>query len=214
MCYRALTCNVEILVWLYILILWKRNENKDLLQFDFPKKKCNDPRKSVSHICAIPQKDQSLLRLLVVVNKAQIYPVNTQCGTHHTPTHITQSINQVGVSQYPPLKSLTSSSGPTLLGSVSETTLDYQLSSDTICNDPRKSASHICTIPQKDQSQLKLLAIVNKAQFNPINTRCGTHYTPTHITQSIKLEHHNSYVTTQGKALATSALYLKKISHN
>ena len=30
MCYRALTCNMEILVWLYILILWKRKENKDL----------------------------------------------------------------------------------------------------------------------------------------------------------------------------------------
>ena len=39
MCYRALTCNVEILVWLYILILWKRKENKDLLQFDLPKRK-------------------------------------------------------------------------------------------------------------------------------------------------------------------------------
>ena len=32
------------------------------------------------------------LKLLVVVNKAQIYPVNTRCGTHHIPTHITQSI--------------------------------------------------------------------------------------------------------------------------
>ena len=32
------------------------------------------------------------MRLLVVVNKAQIYLVNTRCGTHHTPTHITQSI--------------------------------------------------------------------------------------------------------------------------
>ena len=28
------------------------------------------------------------MSLLVIVNKAQIYPVNTQCGTHHTPTHI------------------------------------------------------------------------------------------------------------------------------
>ena len=34
MCYRVLTCNVEILVWLYILILWKRKEKKDLLQFE------------------------------------------------------------------------------------------------------------------------------------------------------------------------------------
>ena len=38
---------------------------------------------------------------------------------------------------------------------------------------------------------MRLLAIVNKTQFNPVNTRCGTHYTPTHITQSIKLEHHS-----------------------
>ena len=37
---------------------------------------------------------------------------------------------------------------------------------------------------------MMLLAIVNKAQFNPVNTRCGTHHTPTHITQSIKLGHH------------------------
>ena len=59
------------------------------------------------------------------------------------------------------------------------------------CNDPRKSASHICAIPQKDQSLLRLLVVVNKAQFNPVNTRCGTHHTPTHITQSIKLGYHN-----------------------
>ena len=37
---------------------------------------------------------------------------------------------------------------------------------------------------------MRLLAVVNKAQFNPVNTRCETHYTPTHITQSIKLGHH------------------------
>ena len=56
---------------------------------------CNDPRKSASHICAIPQKDQSQLRLLVIVNKTQIYPVNTRCGTHH---HTHHTINQIGVS--------------------------------------------------------------------------------------------------------------------
>ena len=39
MCYKALTCNVEILVWLCILILWKRKENEDLLWFDLPKRK-------------------------------------------------------------------------------------------------------------------------------------------------------------------------------
>ena len=31
MCYRALTCNVEILVWLYILILWKRKISYSLI---------------------------------------------------------------------------------------------------------------------------------------------------------------------------------------
>ena len=153
---------------------------------------CNNLRKSAnhicaSHICAIPQEDQSQLRLLIVVNKDQIYPVNTQCGSHHTPTHITQSI-KLGASQSPPLKSLTSSLGPTLWGSVSEPTRDYQASSNTICNNPRKSASHICAIPQNDQSQLRLLVVVNKAQIYPVNTRCRTHHTPTHITQSIKLE--------------------------
>ena len=66
----------------------------------------------------------------------------------HTHTHHT--INQIGASQSPPLKSLTSLSGPTLLGSVSETTLDYRAGSDTICNDPKKNASQICAIPQKD----------------------------------------------------------------
>ena len=60
-----------------------------------------------------------------------------------------------------------------------------------LCNDPRKSASHICVIPQKDQLQLRLLVVVNKAQFNPVNTRCGTHYTPPLITQSIKLGYPN-----------------------
>ena len=108
----------------------------------------------------------------------------------HTHTHHT--INQIGVSQSPSLKSLTSSLGPTLWGSVSEPTRDYQPGSDTICNDPRKSASHICAIPQKDQSLLRFLVVVNKAQIYPVNIRCGTHYTPTHITQSIKLGYHKT----------------------
>ena len=107
----------------------------------------------------------------------------------HTHTHHT--INQIGASQSPPLKSLTSSLRPTLWGSVSKLTRDYRAGSNTICNDSRKSASHICAIPQKDQSQLRLLVVVNKTQFNSVNTRCGTHHTPTHITQSIKLGHHN-----------------------
>ena len=68
----------------------------------------------------------------------------------HTHTHHT--INQIGVSQSAPLKSLTSSLGPTLWGSVFEPTRDYRAGSDT-------------------------------------------------------------KYTTQGKALATSALYLKRTSH-
>ena len=107
----------------------------------------------------------------------------------HTHTHHT--INQTGVSQSPPLKSLTSSLGPTLWGSVSEPTRDYQAGSDTICNDPRKGASHICAIPQKDKSQLRLLVVVNKAQIYAVTIRFGTHHTFTHITQSIKLGYHN-----------------------
>ena len=38
---------------------------------------------------------------------------------------------------------------------------------------------------------MRLLAVINKAQFNPVNTRCGIHHTPTHITQSIKLGYHS-----------------------
>ena len=114
--------------------------------------------------------------------------VTTQEKVH---THTHHTINQFEASQSPPLKCLTSSLGPTLWGSVSEPTRDYRASSDTICNDPRKSVSHICAIPQKDQSQLRLLVVVNKAQIYPVNTRCGTHHTSTHITQSIKLGYHN-----------------------
>ena len=118
----------------------------------------------------------------------------------HTHTHYT--INQIRASQSPPLKSLTSSLGPTLWGSVSDPTWDYRARSDIVCNNPRKSASHIYPIPQKDQSQLRLLVVVNKAQFNPLNTRCGTHHTPTHITQSIKLGYHVE--STQGSNLIFS----------
>ena len=39
MCYRSLTCNVEILVWLYILIIWKRKENKISYSLIFQKGK-------------------------------------------------------------------------------------------------------------------------------------------------------------------------------
>ena len=106
-------------------------------------------------------------------------------------THIHHTINQIGVSQSPPLKSLTSSLGLTLWSSVTEPTRDYRAGSDTICNDPRKSVSHICAIPQNDQSQLRLFVVVNKAQIYLVNTRYGTHHTPTHITQSIKLGYHN-----------------------
>ena len=105
--------------------------------------------------------------------------------------HTYHSIKQIVASQSPLLKSLTSTLEPTLWGSVSKPTRDYRTSSNTICNDPRKCASHICTISQKDQSLLRLFVVVNKAQIYPVNTRCGTHYTPTHITQSIKLGYHS-----------------------
>ena len=97
----------------------------------------------------------------------------------HTYTHHT--INQIGTSQSPPLKSLTSSLGPTLCGSVFKSTRGFRVGIDTICNDPRKSASHVCAIPQKDQSLLRLFATVNKAQIYPINTRSGTHHTVNQI---------------------------------
>ena len=117
---------------------------------------CDDSRKSASHIYTIPQKDQSQLRFLVVVNKVQ-----------------------------------TSSLGHTLWGSVSDLTRNYRADFDTICNDPRKNTSHICAIPQKDQSQLRLLVVVNKVLIYLVNTRCETHHTSAHITQSIKLGYHN-----------------------
>ena len=41
---------------------------------------------------------------------------------------------------------------------------------------------------------MRLLVVVNKTQIHPVNTRCKTHHTPTHITQSIILGHHNSIV--------------------
>ena len=68
----------------------------------------------------------------------------------HTHTH--HIINQIGASQSPPpsLKSLASSLGSILWGSVSDPTQGYRVGSDTICNDQRKNTSHICTIPQKD----------------------------------------------------------------
>ena len=152
---------------------------------------CDNLRKKASHICVIPQKDQSQLRLLVVVNKAKFNLVYARCRTHHIHTHITQ-INQIVVSKSPLFKSLTSLLGPILWGSVSQSTQDYRVGSDTICNNPRKSASHICAIPQKYQSQLRLLVVVNKAQFNLVYARCRTHHIPTHITQinQIGASHH------------------------
>ena len=120
-------------------------------------------------------------------------------------THPHTSHNQSNwASQSPPLKSLPSSLVPTLWDSVSEHTRDYRAGSDTIYNDLRKSASHICAIPQKDQSQLRLFVVVNKTQIYPINTRCGTHHTLTHITQSIKLGHHTK--TTNKSTSVTTVL--------
>ena len=85
-------------------------------------------------------------------------------------THTLHTINQIEASQSPSLKSLTSSLGPTLWSSISEPTWGFRASSDTICNDSRKNTSHIYAILQKDQLQLRLFTVVNKTQFNPINT--------------------------------------------
>ena len=114
----------------------------------------------------------------------------------HTHTHHT--INQIGASQSPTLKSLTSSLGPTLWSNFSEPTRGCWVDSDTICNDPRKSVSYICAIPQKDQLQLRLLVVVNKAHIYPVNIRCGTHHIPTHIRQSIKLGPHTNTLDSLG----------------
>ena len=126
-------------------------------------------------------------------------------------THTYHTINQIGASQSPLLKSLTSSLGPTLWGSVSEPTRDYQANSDTICNDPRKSASHICAIPQKDQSLFRFLVVVNKTQIYPVNTRCGTHHTPTHFTQSIKLRHHRLVIEVKSIKFVITIFFLTKL---
>ena len=64
--------------------------------------------------------------------------------------NILQFLSNIGASQSPPLKSLTSSLKPILWSSVSEPTWGYRTGSYTICNDTRKNASHICAIPQKD----------------------------------------------------------------
>ena len=106
--------------------------------------------------------------------------------THHT-------INQIGASQSPPLKSLTSSLGLTLWGNISEPIRGYQVGFDIISNYPRKITSYIYAILQKKQTQLRLIVIVNKAQIYPVNTRCRTHHTSTHIIQSIKLGHHKFF---------------------
>ena len=50
------------------------------------------------------------------------------------------------VSHYYCNDSLTFLLGPTLWGSVSKPTWGYQAGSDTICNDPKKSVIHICSI--------------------------------------------------------------------
>ena len=75
-------------------------------------------------------------------------------------THIYHTINQIGASQLELI----------LWDNVSELIRGYRAGSDTICNNSRKDASHIYIIPQKDQSQLRLFAVVNKTQFNPVNT--------------------------------------------
>ena len=105
--------------------------------------------------------------------------------------HTYYTINQIRELQSLILKSLTFSLGPTLWGCVFEPTWGYRAGSDTICNDPRKTANHIYPTPQNEMSKLRVLVVVNKAQFNPVNTCCGIHHTPIHITQSLKLGQYN-----------------------
>ena len=105
--------------------------------------------------------------------------------------HTYHTINKIRALQSLILKSLTFWLGPTLWGCVFEPTRAYRAGSGTICNGPRKIASHICATPQNDMSQLRVTVVVNKAQFNPVNTRCGIHHTPIHITHSLKLGHYN-----------------------
>ena len=105
-------------------------------------------------------------------------------------SHI-HTINQIGASQSPPLKSLTSLLGPTLWISVSDPIWGYRAGSNTICNDPRNNTSHIYTIPQNDLLKLRFHIVVNKTQFKQVYVRCETHYTPTQYTQSIKLVNHS-----------------------
>ena len=71
------------------------------------------------------------------------------------------------------------------------------LGCDSVGIDPRKSASHICTIPTGCGNHQGLL--------------CGVVSLSPHGITGLALI---PYVTTQGKALATSALYLKRTSHN
>lgn len=54
-----------------------------------------------------------------------------------------------GVSQFPLLKSLKSSLGPTLWGCTFELAQGYQAGSDIICNNQRKNAKNICAYTPK-----------------------------------------------------------------
>ena len=62
------------------------------------------------------------------------------------------------------------------------TTIDL-LANQFACNNPRTSANYICTYTPKGLVKLQLgfLAVVNKAQFDPIIARCGTQQTHTLI---------------------------------
>ena len=86
---------------------------------------------------------------------------------------------------------------------ISEPTWDYWVGSNTICNNPRTSASHICAYIPKGlvRLQLGLLAIFNKTQFDPVYARCGTQRTHTyqnlghHIRSSQELRFQLDYQT-------------------
>ena len=63
---------------------------------------------------------------------------------------------------------------------------------------------------------MRLLVVVNKAQIYPVNIRCGTHYTLTHITQLIKLGYHTASTRHHSRVNIAGAGHLNKLEeqHN
>ena len=117
------------------------------------------------------------------------YMLNVGLNTH-THTHLIniQSNQIFGALQSTVIKSLTSTLGPILWGSVGGHTWSYQLYLIPFCNDSRKIASPICVITQRQWSNrnwgsLELL-IKAKSIHDIPNVGLDTHSHSIHI-QSI-----------------------------